>query len=164
MSFPKLGNMVTTISDVSQYNLQWSFGPLINLMRPFGIDFNVAGQRSSILLIFLRILGISSVIYAVIVFFVQLLFELIPETNSRKIDGVGNPKIQSWHFKILVASFLLLELQFSLFSLTKWRSLWIAAEEMEERLQFNSTFYQRLRKTCLSLALFSLTMVRQIIQ
>ena len=160
MSFPKLGNMVTTISDVSQYNLQWSFGPLVNLMRPFGIDFNVARQRSSIRLIFLRILGISSAIYAITVGFIQMKSDCFPENDSEKPK---NPTVKSDQFQgIMVYNlYLLMELRLLMSAIINWEPLWKAAQDMEKRLRFCSSFYQRLRKISLTLALAFLVFVSQ---
>ena len=162
MSFPKLGNMVTTISDVSQYNLQWSFGPLTNLMRVFGIEINVVRQRPSIGLVFFRILGISSAMYAIIVCFIQMLSDLIFENYSQKLDN-KDVNITYVLDKLKFSILLLMDLRLVMFAIINWEPLWKAAEEMEQMLRFCSSFYQRLRKISLTLVLTLLTLVSQIL-
>ena len=152
------------ISGQPQYDLQWSFRPIIYMMRAFGVDLNLARKKLSIGLILLRIFGVSALLYANIIPSINLTCKILKSDCQ-----VGSYERRGTKFYFLQRIFfdftsVLLDLQLLFSASAMWKSVWKAAEDMEMRLKYHPGFYQQLRKISTILVLVILTLVLQSLQ
>lgn len=131
-------------------------------MRFFAIDLNVSIDGSSIRSTIIRIFGLASSIFAIIIATIinapSFSTEKDGDSIHRERATIGDIEHNFFHISELIFEALLL-----VYTLIKWTSLWKTTEQMESRLRYDSNFYQQLRKVSIALVVIFLILVRQVL-
>lgn len=134
---------------VNQFDLVYSFKPLLYLARIAGADLDVGQPRSKFRQRVSLILGILLHIYLSVGRMVEMFWD-----DDVVLRAHSTPSILDFLGVTSLIVELLIQPTIAISFYSKWKGLWQRVRQMEQVSRLPKTFYSQLRKMTLSLTTF----------